>query len=246
MQKLINDLRDELRQELKTVREAVEREFRAQMKALRTELRDDVHSMDHMNAVFEDIQQNFDAMKAENAELKDENSQLRAELDGIKKRLADAESRLQHLEQYSRNKNIEIKGIEESPNEDVTAVVCKLGQLSGVSVEPDDIESCHRVHARNKPGCIIVQFMRRQKRDALLEKARKLRLKNSDFGNKSASPVYVNEHLCPTLKRLLGMAVTKKRESGWKYVWCRYGKIFAKKSDGSETLAIRHDLDKIQ
>lgn len=74
MQKLINDLRDELRQELKTVREAVEREFRAQMKALRTELRDDVHSMDHMNAVFEDIQQNFNAMKAENAELKDENS----------------------------------------------------------------------------------------------------------------------------------------------------------------------------
>ena len=248
MQKLVNELRDELRQELKTAREAIERDFRAQIKALRAEFRDDAHSMEHMNAVFEDTRQNYDAIKTENAELKEENSNLRTELDEIKKRLADAESRLQHSEQYSRNKNIEIKGIEENPNEDVTAVVCKLGQLSGVNVVPDDIEACHRVHARNKPGCIIVQFTRRQKRDDLLEKARKLRLKNSDFGNNSASPVYVNDHLCPTLKRLLGMAVTKKRESGWKYVWCRNGKIFAKKSDGSETLAIRreHDLEKIQ
>lgn len=245
MQKLVNELRDELRQELKTARKAIKRDFRTQMKALRAELRDDAHSMEHMNAVFEDARQNYDAIKAENAELKEENSNLRTEL---KKRLADAEFRLRHSEQYSRNKNIEIKGIEENPNEDATAAVCKLGQLSGANVVPDDIEACHRVHARNKPGCIIGQFTRRQKRDDLLEKAKKLRLKNGDFGNNSVSPVYVNEHLCPTLKRLLGMAVTKKRESGWKYVWCRNGKIFAKKSDGSETLAIKreHDLEKIQ
>ncbi|KAH7980083.1 hypothetical protein HPB49_012982 [Dermacentor silvarum] len=117
------------------IKEAVERDFRVQVKALRTEIRVDVYSMYHINAVFQDIRQNCDAIKAENAELKDENSKLRAELDGIKKRLAGAESHLQNSEQYSGKMNIEIKGIEEeSPNKGVTAVVWKLGQLSGFVV----------------------------------------------------------------------------------------------------------------
>lgn len=187
-------------------------------------------------------------MKAENASLTAENATLRAELDSMRKRLADVESRLLLSEQYSRNKNIEIKGIEEAPSENLTDTVCKLGALSGVTIEPEDIEVVHRVPSKAKPSGIVVQFARRQKRDALIEKARKLRLTNTDFGNSSAAPVFVNDHLCPILKRLLGMVVAKKKASGWKYVWSRGGKIYAKKSDDSATVIIKHelDLDKIQ
>lgn len=85
-------------------------------------------------------------------------------------------------------------------------------------------------------------FTRRQKRDAFFEKARKLQLNNKGFGNASTLPVFVNEHLWPTLKRLVAMAVSKKRESGWKYVWSRNKKIYARKSDSSQVITIKNEI----
>lgn len=248
MTQMTSDLRDELRQEIKAAREAVERDLRAEIRALRTDHREQTKSIEHMSDIFEKLRQECSDVKADNVSLRTENAAFRAELDAMRKRLADVESRLLLSEQYSRNKNIEIKGIEEAPAENLTDTVCKLGALAGVTIEPDDIEVCHRVPSKAKPSGIVVQFAKRQKRDSLIEKARKLRLTNRDFGNSSAAPVFVNEHLCPILKRLLGMAVAKKKANGWRYVWSRGGKIYAKKSDDSATITIKHelDLDKIQ
>ncbi|KAH9382955.1 hypothetical protein HPB48_023592 [Haemaphysalis longicornis] len=144
-----------------------------------------------MNGVLEEMYKNYDTATMENAALKNENRELQAELQATQNRLTDAESRLLLSEQYSRNKNIEIKGIEERADEKVTDIVCKLGTLTGVPVTAEDIEACHRVPSQSKSYNIVVQFSRRQKRDALLEKARKLRLSSTDFGNTSTSPVFV-------------------------------------------------------
>lgn len=247
-QQLISELRDQLRIEIKNVREAVERDLRAEIRELRTEFRAEAHSIEHFNEVFEELENKCKTALADNVSLKEQNNKLRSELGVMQKRLAEAESRLLLSEQYSRNKNIEIKGIEENANEDVTDIVCKLGALADVPVTPEDIESCHRVPSKAKPSPIVVQFAKRQKRDDLIEKARKMRLSNKDFGKSSGLPIYVNEHLCPILKQLLGMTVAKKKATGWKYVWTRGGKICAKKSDDSATLIVRHehDLEKIR
>lgn len=242
-QQLINELRDQMRLEMKNVRETVERDLRAEIRDIRTEFREEAHSIEHFNEVFEELENKCKAALADNVSLKEQNNELRSELGVMQKRLAEAESRLLLSEQYSRNKNIEIKGIEENANENVTDIVCKLGALADVPVTPDDIEACHRVPSKAKPNPIVVQFAKRQKRDDLIEKARKIRLSNKDFGKSSSSPVYVNDHLCPILKRLLGVTVAKKKVTGWKYVWTRGGKIYAKKSDDSATLIIRHEHD---
>lgn len=196
-----------------------------------------------MNEAFEGMRKVDDTIKAENANLKGESNALWAERDAIRKRFADTESRLLFSEQYSRNRNIEIKGIEEKPNENVSDIVGELGVLSGVPVTPQDIVACHCAPSKSKPNKMVVQFTRRQKRDEFFEKTRTLRLNNNDFGNTSTLPVFVNDHFCPILKRLLGMAVSKKRESGWKDVWNRNGKIYARKSDGSEVIAIKNECD---
>ncbi|KAH9382441.1 hypothetical protein HPB48_004297 [Haemaphysalis longicornis] len=172
--------------------------------------------MDHINSVFEDMRTEFAAIKSENEALRKHNSALCDELDDFQKRPADAESRLQHSNQYSRRNNIEIKGVEEKKGDNVTEIVCKLGELAHEPITADDIEACHRVPGKNKPSCIVLQFARRQKRDSLLEKAKKWRIKNSDFGFVSSSPVFVNAHLCRALKRLLGMTVSKKHACNWK------------------------------
>ncbi|KAH6924044.1 hypothetical protein HPB50_010837 [Hyalomma asiaticum] len=78
---------------------------------------------------------------------------------------------------------------------------------------------------------IATLFKSRTKRDAVLHKAKKARLSNKDIGSDNTQKIYVNEHLCPTLKRLLGIAIGRKRDNGWKSVWSYNGKIFARKSD---------------
>ncbi|KAH6919672.1 hypothetical protein HPB50_029344 [Hyalomma asiaticum] len=94
---------------------------------------------------------------------------------------------------------------------------------------------------------VVVQFKTRQKRDSVLEKARKKRIRNREVGVADESPIFVNEHLCPALKRLLSLAINKKRERHWRFVWTRNGKIFARRSETSDAIRIEceRDLGKI-
>lgn len=78
---------------------------------------------------------------------------------------------------------------------------------------PDDIDTIHRVPTKkNNQENIVVKFISRTKRDEVLQRARKQRLLASTVGYESNEPVYVNEHLCPENKVLLGKAVQKKRD----------------------------------
>lgn len=96
--------------------------------------------------------------------------------------------------------------------------------------------------------------MKREKRDKVLEKAKKTKLMNRSLGlsmeaskNEANHPIFVNEHLCQYLKRLLGMAIARKREHGWKFVWVKKGAVFARRDETSPVVAIKleSDLEKI-
>lgn len=76
-----------------------------------------------------------------------------------------------------------------------------------------------------------------------MKKAKKTRLLNSDIGLGNSAPVFVNEHLCPTLKRLLGMATKRKYEHGWKSVWSYNGRIYALQNDDSDSIVISYESD---
>lgn len=81
---------------------------------------------------------------------------------------------------------------------------------------------------------IVVQFARRTKRDAVLDEARKAKIIGTDLGLVGANPVFINEHLCPELKKLLGQAISRKREVGWRFVWVRDGHILASYSESRQ------------
>lgn len=78
-------------------------------------------------------------------------------------------------------------------------------------MEPSDIDVVHRVPTKEPTKTnIIVRFVSRS-RNKLLQTAKKKRLTTSDFGFADASPVYINEHLCPEYKALLRKAIAKKK-----------------------------------
>lgn len=142
----------------------------------------------------------------------------------------------------------------QSPNESIPGVLKKLGDAVGEAITSADIEVCHRVNTRDRKNTnIIVQFQRRSKHDQVLEKARKKQLTNNHLGLTSSEespedqPIYINEHLCPHLMKLLGKTTARRHECGWKYAWSKNGSIYARRTDTSPVLLVKResDLDKI-
>ncbi|KAH7945741.1 hypothetical protein HPB49_015062 [Dermacentor silvarum] len=226
------------------MKEALERSIRSEERNLRTEIDDMKKSMDFFSKSLDDTNEKLLVTLSENNELKKENELLQHKVSTLEKNLADCQSSQLQSEQYSRNRNLEIKGIVEKPNENLVEVLKKIGEVVGEPIARGDIEVCHRVRTKKENQTnIIVQFQRRDKRDEVLQKSRKKRLTNASLGLPTESPVFVNEHLCPEVKKMLGMAIARKREHSWKFVWTKNGIIHARRTETSPVVRIRRESD---
>lgn len=241
-------LKEDLKQEMKTAREFFEREMRNELRELRSEQKEVIKSLENAHETIEDLKKQLAAETTKNAELKNENNSLQNRCASVKNKNEELEKRVVHMEQYSRNSNLEIRGVVEEEGEKVADLLAKIGDAIHEPITEQDIETCHRVPTRipDKTN-IVVQFRSRAKRDVTLRKARKARLSNKDIGLHTTEPIYINEHLCPALKKLLGMTTKRRYECSWKSVWTQNGKIFARRTDDSASIQIssEHDLSKI-
>lgn len=226
---------------MRDMRAAIEKELKVEFNELK-------QSVTFLSTQFDAMATRCSEIEKENTALKKDNAVLFAECNSLKQVVSAHEQRMTDLEQYSRIRNVEVKGIPEVANEKLPDIVKKLGVVVLENLSEGDIEACHRVPRRDG-GCanIVVQFSSRTKRDTFIEKGRKKRVCTTDLGFRESSSVYINEHLCPTLKKLLGQVIARKNEKQWKYAWTRDGKIFARKTDTSRTLRLTcsQDLEKM-
>ncbi|KAH9372109.1 hypothetical protein HPB48_017358 [Haemaphysalis longicornis] len=129
----LTKLRDELRKEM--------REFEAKMERdLRKELRDLKASLDFFNKEFEKAKaERFELAKV-NKELKASNENLAEECRALKKQASQLEDRVTTSEQYSRNRNLEIKGVPLTDDENICEIVRQIGNALEVPIEEGEIE----------------------------------------------------------------------------------------------------------
>lgn len=210
---------------------------------LRKEVEELKQSMSFMNETFEALRTKGDELET----LKKEHASLKLEKAELEQSLANTRKELIELKQYTRLSNIEIKGIPQNENESLGDIVQKIGEKIGLNFEPTDIDVVHRVPTKDrKKTNVIVKFATRAARDNFLQCARKKRLSADDIGFSETNPVYLNEHLCPEYKMLLGLAIARKKEN-WKFVWVSNSKILARKAENSTVIhiATRDDLSKI-
>ncbi|KAL1419652.1 hypothetical protein MTO96_005066 [Rhipicephalus appendiculatus] len=204
-------LKEEMKQEMKAFRDSLERDLRNEIRELKNEQRQMTESLDFAFSSIEEHRKKLDDVTARNKDLESENAALRAECKCLESRGRDLEARLVLTEQYLRKANLEIQGVLKEDNESVINIVSKIGSAISEPITTADIEACHRVPSRdNGKSNIIVQFKSRAKRDSILKKAKRARLTNKDVGLTNGNAIYVNEHLCPALKKLLAFAVKKK------------------------------------
>ncbi|XP_047995134.1 uncharacterized protein LOC125233241 [Leguminivora glycinivorella] len=95
---------------------------------------------------------------------------------------------------------------------------------------------------KQRPRPLVVRLARRSLRDELLRSARARR--GLDTGNiglpeHTHGPVYFNERLTKANRRLLWKTRQASAAAGWKFVWTREGRIYARKSDNHDCRPVR-------
>lgn len=225
---------------LNTRVEAMDSHIHEELDSLQKSVQFMSKSFDLFKKSLEDTQKEVRGLKEENARLSKENCELTKQVKETKDDLAE-------LQQYSRRANLELKGVPKSTDKTEREIVTALATKVGVTLSTTDIDVAHWVPTKQKNvSNIVIKFMSCAARDKLLGATKKVRLNTSDLGIAGSMPVYLNEHLCPTYKALLGKAIAAKKRYNWRHTWVTNGRILMKKADNSETIRIRNEADLAQ
>lgn len=216
--------------------------------AIKAELTSVKMSMGFINTSFEEFKEEIKSLRQELTEVKKENIEHQKENKKLSSELKEIRKELTELKQYGRRNNVELKGVPVAENENMRDTIEKVAKCLSIAHSDHDIDAAHRVPTKGStPPNIVVRFVSRTSRDNFLRAAKKHRLNSSMLGFEDNTPVYVNEHLCPENKVLLGKAIQAKREKNWKFAWVADGKILMRKSENSRVLHVScvEDLNKV-
>lgn len=169
----------------------------------------------------------------------------------LKQRVSQLEDQLNNQEQQTLQNDIEIMGVNESPNENAVHVVLCIASKIGMDLKLEDIDFVNRAGPRRrsgdtldlgstKPRPLVVRFLRRTNRNEFLIAAKSRRnLTSADIELSGPSQkLFFNERLTKANRLLFRAARARSSVSGYKYCWTRNGSIFARKQEGSAAIRI--------
>ncbi|XP_063375567.1 uncharacterized protein LOC134663128 [Cydia amplana] len=146
---------------------------------------------DKLNKLQDSSQELNDQYDAVAKKLEDQSKEIKAistmnaEITELKKQNMKLLSDFNSNEQRDRLLNIEIVGVPETNNEDLTGVILKLGECTEVHLTIADIIQVNRVTPKLKiqgrPRNIIAKLRMRQLKDNIISQARKCRLSTKDL-----------------------------------------------------------------
>jgi hypothetical protein len=185
-----------------------------------------------LNETLAELNNKLSAVEAENAALKVECTELRTENKILATKVNNLEREIGDIQQYSRNRNVELLGIPITKNEDVYEILSSVAGALGVPYNRNDISVAHRLPApKGKTPSIVAQFISRSTRAVWINMAKQKKIQTTDLAaSLRPSPVFVVEHLTPQNRRLLGYAKACVREQLLAFAWSREGKIFVRKT----------------
>jgi hypothetical protein len=220
-----------------------------EMKEVKQELVATKVSMDFINNKYEEL-------KKENAELKERMNQLEKKIEqnqltkdenvALLQNIQEVKMEVKEKDQYDRNRNLEINGLDWPNNENLQETVQRVADAYGVNFyKPDQVDVGHRIpnKNKNKPSAIIIQFKHRESRDAWLSSRKKIVTNDNIWRNGNGSRVYLNENMSPYFKELFWKTKNFAKEKNIKFVWFRQGKIHMRTHENDSFRIIKSEED---
>ncbi|KAL4716427.1 hypothetical protein ACJJTC_015855 [Scirpophaga incertulas] len=180
--------------------------------------------------------------------------------DTLKDTIESLKIELNERDQELLLNDVEFTCIPEQKGEGLQHIVITLASKIGVTLGPEDVVCATRVGrppeaglsgAAARPRPIVVRLVRRALRDDLLRAARVRRTVTTDGVGLPGAPgrFYVNERLTRANRALFRQAREAGRRHGWRFIWTRDGRIFARQHPGPDAsrhrLRTQSDLDRI-
>lgn len=181
-------------------------------------LREVKHGMNFMNGVFEDVKVKIQSVMKGNAELKWENGQFRFKCGTLERDVKERTARIAHRKQYCGNANLKIEGVPKIDNKNAFKVLGKICELIGEPIAYTKIE-----HATVFLPAILEKAVSLNNPEAGVcmtwcSKKQKMSVFRTPISACLVLHLFINKHLCLALKWLLGMAISRKKQSGWQYM----------------------------
>lgn len=151
--------------------------------------------------------------------------------------LKELKRELNDLDQYSRNRNLEIHGLELTEGENLLSKLNSIGRkLNIAEVTAREIEAIHRLPSKpDKVPVVLVRFESRYTKEKWAEQRPLLKIKEPG--------VRFFDNLTPYNKQLLWMAKTRALERSYQFTWQRNGKVLVKKKQGDRIIRIKSEDD---
>ncbi|KAJ2937207.1 hypothetical protein O0L34_g19202 [Tuta absoluta] len=203
----------------------IKKELNLAMDKLKSEFS---QTTDFLSAEQKDLKSSIETVKDKIKQLENEKSQLTQELRKVG-------SHLTIMENISRGCNVELQNVPEKPHENLLGIMKRLCEVLKCPMNESNIHSMRRVtridKTTNRPRNILITLSSQRLRDNLLtsfrayNKSNKQNTLHSGFLNipgetAESNKIYIVEHLA----RL-------KLRANYSYVWAKYGRVYARKSE---------------
>ena len=196
------------------------------------------------------LRKSLEFTQTEVQELKSCNALLTTRIEALEARekiadkiIHDLEEKYDDIEQYSRKFDLEIHGIPERKEEDVTQIILDLAEAIDADVREEDIDICHRLYkAEGKARPIIVKFTNYDSKYEMYSK--RLRLRKVDNREKfGVERIFINENLTSRRALLYSKVRKKVKDNPVWNTWTIDGKIFLRKSPTGRPIRIKAEDD---
>ncbi|XP_063381221.1 uncharacterized protein LOC134667732 [Cydia fagiglandana] len=221
-------------------------------KIVMRELDELTKSARHASDKIDEFEESARASKERIKHLERQNSALKNQNTHLETRVAALEQRVDAIEQAAMVDCVEMIGVPLIMNEDTVKIAQKVGMSLKTldSNNMNSIRSARRLPSRDgKSGAILVQLSDSETKLRWISAARNADLLASSLlpdltGTEAVAKITLREALTGRTKYLLFQAKSKLRDTQkFKYVWCKHGKVFARKGDKDKIYWVRNEKD---
>lgn len=226
-------------------------------KILRAELGDIKASMQFSSDKIDEYEEKFAATEVIIKGVQGKLANTINNLQNLELKYQALEQRITLIEQEKLSAMLEITGIPTKPNEDVNSLVKSISENIQTSME--DVSSIKRVKklllsskdGKNDKGLdkstILLTMKNTEKRTTWITAGRETKLVSTTIDpSLKEERIHIREALTNPIKKLLWQA-KQKLKGIYEFVWCKEGRILARKSGKSKVREIRNimDIDKL-
>ena len=196
-------------------------------------------ALNSLASAFEQLTKRLDRSEATVAILKNCNQKLTDKCTSLEKRLTAVERSSLNSSQYLRRRQIEVKNIPQQSNgPHLKQTMSSLLSLTDEKVTPSDLDKCHVLGKG-----VIIEFVRREKRDAVLRGRKNLKNKKNELKSMKFEKAMVLESLSKGYAELDYVCRQLFKTKSCHKSWFFNGRLHIIVEDGQSDHVISHVSD---